>query len=208
MIFASHVNQQQEVADLRTNLNGAVNFEKKLKSDLEDQSFIHDQSIFIEQSVSPVKSINQPHTIMSNTVQNMSKITQKHDQTGPYFQPAHDNVQPHHQIQSVQSVSSVKSRKSFKTKCVSFKKHRRGKRNSVKLFSQTFKWVGNNIAGTKSKLASVKRLIRSKIPSILSLQETKFQIAGKHNFDGYFSYEHLRSEKTAGGDFLWQLKRN
>ena len=59
--------------------------------------------------------------------------------------------------------------------------------------------MGNNIAGAKSKWPSVKRWIRMKSPAILTLQETKFQVAGRHTLDGYFVYEHLRSEKTAGG---------
>ena len=38
-----------------------------------------------------------------------------------------------------------------------------------------------------------------KNPSILFLQETKFPVPGKHNIDGYISYEHLRTEKVSGG---------
>ena len=55
--------------------------------------------------------------------------------------------------------------------------------------------MGNNIAGASSKWASVKRWVRQKSPVILSLQETKFQVAGKHRIDGYIVYEHLRKEK-------------
>ena len=62
--------------------------------------------------------------------------------------------------------------------------------------------MGNNIAGARSKWASLKRLIRINNPAILSLQETKFQVAGKHKIDGYSVYEHLRTEKTAGGGLL------
>ena len=88
------------------------------------------------------------------------------------------------------------------------KKHRRGKRNSLKIFSKTFKWVGNNIAGARSKWASVKRWISIKNPSILSLQETKFQVAGTHNLDGYISYEHLRKEKKLQvGEYIWQSQK-
>ena len=46
-----------------------------------------------------------------------------------------------------------------------------------------------------------------KTPAILSLQETKFQSAGKHNLDGYFTYEHLRTEKTAGGGILMAVQK-
>ena len=94
---------------------------------------------------------------------------------------------------------------SFMVRPLTIKKHRRGKRNSLALFTHDFKWVGNNINGAKSKWASVKRWVRVKKPSILSLQETKFQVMGKHKLDGYITFEHLRSEKTAGVEFLWQL---
>ena len=82
------------------------------------------------------------------------------------------------------------------------KKHRRGKRNCLKLFQKNFKWIGNNIAGARSKWGSLKRWVRLKNPAILSLQETKFQVAGKHRLDGYITYEHLRTVKTAGGGIL------
>ena len=88
------------------------------------------------------------------------------------------------------------------------KKHRRGKRNSVKLVSKKFSWVGNNIAGAKSKWASVQRWVRLKSPSIISLQETKFQVFGKHKLPGYIIYEHLRTEKTAGGGIFMAIERN
>ena len=94
-----------------------------------------------------------------------------------------------------QSAQKVQSGRSIKAKPFSTKKHRRGKRNSVKLFTKPFKWLGNNIAGAKSKWSSVKRWICMKNPSILSLQETKFKTAGKHNLDGYYTYEHLRTKK-------------
>ena len=85
------------------------------------------------------------------------------------------------------------------------KHHRRGKRNSIKIYNKNFKWIGNNIAGAQSKWATLKRLIRIKSPAILTLQETKFQIAGKHRLDGYVVYEHLRTEKTAGGGILMAI---
>ena len=42
-------------------------------------------------------------------------------------------------------------------------------------------------------------------PSNLTLQETKFQVSGMHKIDGYFVYEHLRYEKTAGGGILMAI---
>ena len=90
---------------------------------------------------------------------------------------------------------------------LTIKQHRRGKRNSLALFTHDFKWVGNNINGAKSKWASVKRWVRVKKPSILSLQETKFQVMGKHKLDGYITFEHLRSEKTAGGGIFMAVMK-
>ena len=47
-----------------------------------------------------------------------------------------------------------------------------------------------------------------KAPAILSLQETKFQVAGKHNLDGYIAYEHIITEKTAGGGIFMAILKN
>ena len=53
----------------------------------------------------------------------------------------------------------------------------------------------------------MKRWIRLKTPTILSLQENKFNVSGKHNFEGYFTYEHLKTEKTEGGRILMAVKK-
>ena len=84
----------------------------------------------------------------------------------------------------------------IRAKPLKISKCRRGKRKSIMMYNKSFNWLGNNIAGARSKWASVKRWVRIKFPSILSLQETKFQVAGKHNLDGYICYEHLRKEKN------------
>ena len=132
------------------------------------------------------------------------------------FDQLANQVQSTHQVLSASNflstnhsnlVPNVQSSRLIKAKPFQQKKHRRGKRNSIKLFTRPFVWVGNNIAGAKSKWASVKRWIRMKTPAILSLQETKFQSAGKHNLDGYFTYEHLRTEKTAGGGILMAVQK-
>ena len=36
----------------------------------------------------------------------------------------------------------------------------------------------------------------------MTLQETKFQLSGKHKIYGYVVYEHLRTKKVAGGGIL------
>ena len=124
----------------------------------------------------------------------------------PFLVPNLPNVQ---QIKKSNILNSNKLlNKKVKASRFSMKKHRRGKRNSLKLITNNFCWVGNNIAGAKSKWASVERWIRIKSPSILSLQETKFQVFGKHKFPGYITYEHLRSEKTAGGGILLAIVKD
>ena len=109
----------------------------------------------------------------------------------------------------IQTVKSFKNELIVKrvnlVKPLKVEQHRRGKRNSLRIFTKSFKWVGNNIAGARSKWASVKRWIRIKNPAILSLQETKFQVAGKHNLDGYVSYENIRTEKILEGESIWQF---
>ena len=42
----------------------------------------------------------------------------------------------------------------------------------------------------------------------MSLQETKFQFNGKHKLPGYITYEHLRTEKIAGGGLLLAIKKD
>ena len=96
----------------------------------------------------------------------------------------------------------------LKVKPHSVKKHRRGQRNSVKIYTKNFKWVGNNVAGAASKWASIRRLVRVKSPAIVSLQETKFQVSGKHKLEGYIVYEHLRKQKTAGGGILLAVNKD
>ena len=109
------------------------------------------------------------------------------------FSAGREKTQPTPKCESSKQISG-KRIKSFP-----IKKHRRGVRNSVKVYKKNFSWVGNNIAGARSKWPSVKRWIRMKSPAILTLQETKFQLAGKHKLDGYIIYEHLRSEKNCRG---------
>ena len=47
-----------------------------------------------------------------------------------------------------------------------------------------------------------------KSPAIVSLQETKFQVSGKHKLEGYIVYEHLRKQKTAGGGILLAVNKD
>ena len=108
------------------------------------------------------------------------------------------NRNPVEQDQTVEPVQGTKLNQTKPKKLLveplKIKHHRRGKRNSIKVYKKNFKWIGNNIAGAQSKWATLKRLVSIKTPAILTLQETKFQIAGKHRLDGYVVYEHLRTK--------------
>ena len=82
-------------------------------------------------------------------------------------------VNPGRNIESVKSKNSDKTNVKFsnirnfslkKVRPLSIKKHRRGKRNSTKSFTKSFLWVGNNIAGARSKWPSVQRWVRKKTP--------------------------------------------
>ena len=180
-------------------------------------------SVLEEQLVTPVQSVNHtqsinPSTLIPSLPIPKTLITNPHiaetlKSKSPILKTCTSSVLNLNtpilttHIASTPIQNYVQSVKSLKAKPFPLKRHRRGKRNSIKLFTKTFKWVGNNIAGANSKWASVKRWIRLKTPSILSLQETKFKVSGKHNFEGYFTYEHLRTEKTAGGGILMAVKK-
>ena len=156
-----------------------------------------------EQSGSPVKLRNCPQSVLS-----MSVFTQCLPNESVMNISEVQTSSPVQLVQKGQSNGNI-NRLDRKTRVIPFgvKKHRRGKRNSLKLVSNNFSWVGNNIAGAKSKWASLQRWVRMKSPLILSLQETKFQVLGKHNLPGYIAYEHLRSEKTAGGGIFLAIEK-
>ena len=169
---------------------------KRLFSVKKDQSVPLVQSVHNIQSVIPIQSvISATHTpVMSITTTLTTPITNTlvntHVTNTPTF---------------VSPITNKTNKRVFRVKPFQVKSHRRGKRQSVRPFAKTFSWLGNNIAGASSKWASVKRWVRTKAPVILSLQETKFQAAGKHKLDGYITYEHLRKEKKLlEVDFYWQ----
>ena len=148
----------------------------------------------IKESLQPIKSVQ-----LNKSVQPIESV-----------QP-NKSVQPNESVQIISSFEMSQGRdKNFrgnvKVKPFKVKSHRRGKQNSIRIYQKSFNWLGNNIAGARSKWASVQRWVRLKSPSILSLQETKFQVAGKHSLNGYICYEHLRKEKTNGGGLFMALK--
>ena len=123
-------------------LNAKIN-QKHVQSSHYVQS--EQQSIYFNQSVSPVQLVNEPQPVISNPIVNtIISFTpkQKHVQSIPFVQSVHDilsiqNVQPNANNQSVPQVcpeASINLVKPIKAKSFSMKKHRRGKRNSIKLF--------------------------------------------------------------------------
>ena len=67
-------------------------------------------------------------------------------------------------------------------------------------------FTGFNPNGVKSKWTTIKKLIRDTHSAVVTMQETKCSQPGQMNFDGYFTYEHLRSKKEGGGVAMSALK--
>ena len=176
------------------------------------------QSVPLVQSAQIVKSLNKFQSVNSVTLQPCIVNTSGTPTSGTQSSKTsncstliNDTHIPDTHVTNTPTICSPFTNKQnnrvFKVKSFHMKSHRRGKRKSVCPFTKTFLWLGNNIAGASSKWASVKRWVTIKSPVILSLQETKFQVAGKHKLDGYITYEHLRKEKTAGGGLLLAIKQ-
>ena len=60
-------------------------------------------------------------------------------------------------------------------------------------------FTGFNPNGAKSKWTTIKKLFRETHSAIVTMQETKCNQFGLINLDGYFTYEHLRSNREGGG---------
>ena len=71
---------------------------------------------------------------------------------------------------------------------------------------KSLKFVGLNPDGAKSKMTTIKKLIRETHANIIVMQETKYTQSGKMKFDGFFTYEQLRSNSEGGGVALCALK--
>ena len=67
-------------------------------------------------------------------------------------------------------------------------------------------FAGFNPDGAKSKMTSIKKLIRETKATIVTMQETKYIQSGHMKFEGFHTYEHLRSIKDGGGVALSVLK--
>ena len=66
--------------------------------------------------------------------------------------------------------------------------------------------TGFNPDGAKSKMTTIKKLIRESKATIVTMQETKCYQYGQLKFDGFYTYEHLRSNREGGGVALVALK--
>ena len=51
----------------------------------------------------------------------------------------------------------------------------------------------------RSKWTTIKKPIRDTKSAVITMQETKCSQVGQMNLDGYYTYEHLRSEEKKGG---------
>ena len=66
--------------------------------------------------------------------------------------------------------------------------------------------AGFNPDGAKSKLTSIRKLIRETKATIVTMQETKCSEYGQLKLDGFYTYEHLRSDREGGGVALCASK--
>ena len=85
-------------------------------------------------------------------------------------------------------------------------KNTRGKRNSAKSIIKSLIFSGFNPKGFKSKITTIRKLVRDSNSSIVTMQETKCNQVGQINLDGFYTYEHIRSHKEGGGVALCARK--
>ena len=102
-----------------------------------------------------------------------------------------------------------KTLKTYKINELNFKRALRGKRNGVKKYEQTLKFLGVNTAGLKSKFTSFKKVINELKPSVFFAQETKFREEGNIKLgDEYLVYEFLRKNEKGGGGLALGCQKN
>ena len=58
---------------------------------------------------------------------------------------------------------------------------------------------GFNPNGAKSKLTTIRKLVRESNSAIVTIQETKCSQIGQIQLDGFYTYENIRSNKGGGG---------
>ena len=76
----------------------------------------------------------------------------------------------------------------------------RGKRNGLKKYKRSLRFLGVNTAGLKSKFTSFKKVIHELKPSVFFAQETKFKEEGQIKLgDEYIVYEKVRKNERGGG---------
>ena len=90
--------------------------------------------------------------------------------------------------------------KYIRKKCI------RGKRKSVRSLEKEVIFGGLNPDGAMSQITTIRKAMRDLGVSVWMMQETKISQAGKLKFDGFVTYEHLRSEKDGGGLALSAVK--
>ena len=79
------------------------------------------------------------------------------------------------------------------------KLNRRGKRKSANIVEKQLTFGGVNPDGAKGKWGTIKKAVRDSGASVWMMQETKCQSAGSLKLDGFFVYEHTRTNSEGGG---------
>ena len=101
-----------------------------------------------------------------------------------------------------------KALKNIKTK-LHKKRTVRGKRNCLRKYEQSLRFLGVNTAGLKSKFTSFKKVIMELRPCVFFAQETKFREEGNIKLgDEYIVYELLRKNEKGGGGLALGCQQN
>ena len=86
------------------------------------------------------------------------------------------------------------------------KLNKRGKRKNAQHVAKSLILTGFNPDGAKSKITSIRKLIRESKATIVTIQETKCSLYGQLKCYGFYTYEHLRTNREGGGVALAVLK--
>ena len=101
-----------------------------------------------------------------------------------------------------------KALKNIKTK-LHKKRTVRGKRNCLRKYEQSLRFLGVNTAGLKSKFTSFKKVLMELKPCVFFAQETKFREEGNIKLgDEYIVYELLRKNEKGGGGLAIGCQQN
>ena len=118
----------------------------------------------------------------------------------PSEQPQNPLNQNSQQDKALKNIKTIKPHK---------KRAVRGKRNCLRKYEQSLRFLGVNTAGLKSKFTSFKKVLMELEPCVYFAQETKFREEGNIKLgDEYIVYELLRKNEKGGGGLALGCQQN